>query len=133
MYCFFFFFFFQAEDGIRDLTVTGVQTCALPISILCLLPGSRNREIEALWPVFMETFHRIHDFAPDIQVIVPTLPHLIEKFGVPHEKIVFVTERDDKYAAMQASTVALHASGTVALELALCGTPMVTAYKVSPF
>src|SRR2546421_4937998 len=29
--CFFFFFFFQAEDGIRDLIVTGVQTCALPI------------------------------------------------------------------------------------------------------
>src|SRR5206468_5533915 len=29
----FFFFFFQAEDGIRDLIVTGVQTCALPISI----------------------------------------------------------------------------------------------------
>src|SRR2546430_5731923 len=28
---FFLFFFFQAEDGIRDLTVTGVQTCALPI------------------------------------------------------------------------------------------------------
>src|SRR5207245_5192696 len=27
------FFFFQAEDGIRDATVTGVQTCALPISI----------------------------------------------------------------------------------------------------
>src|SRR5256886_4225539 len=33
-----FFFFFQAEDGIRDLTVTGVQTCALPIFyISCLL------------------------------------------------------------------------------------------------
>src|SRR2546427_9566376 len=32
IYLFFlFFFFFQAEDGIRDLTVTGVQTCALPI------------------------------------------------------------------------------------------------------
>src|SRR2546427_6474056 len=30
--CVRFFFFFQAEDGIRDLTVTGVQTCALPIS-----------------------------------------------------------------------------------------------------
>src|SRR5208282_6344865 len=30
-YLFFFFFFFQAEDGIRDATVTGVQTCALPI------------------------------------------------------------------------------------------------------
>src|SRR5437867_5149808 len=31
MFSFFFFFFFQAEDGIRDRTVTGVQTCALPI------------------------------------------------------------------------------------------------------
>src|SRR5687768_17746299 len=29
---FIFFFFFQAEDGIRDVAVTGVQTCALPIS-----------------------------------------------------------------------------------------------------
>src|SRR5262249_57488480 len=28
------FFFFQAEDGIRDWSVTGVQTCALPISVL---------------------------------------------------------------------------------------------------
>src|SRR5256886_5793077 len=34
---FFFFFFFQAEDGIRYLTVTGVQTCALPI---CPTPSS---------------------------------------------------------------------------------------------
>src|SRR5215510_16029293 len=31
---FFFFFFFQAEDGIRDGHVTGVQTCALPIYLL---------------------------------------------------------------------------------------------------
>src|SRR2546430_8800255 len=34
-----FFFFFQAEDGIRDLTVTGVQTCALPISRAFGRPG----------------------------------------------------------------------------------------------
>src|SRR5215217_165241 len=31
-----FFFFFQAEDGIRDIGVTGVQTCALPISLKAL-------------------------------------------------------------------------------------------------
>src|SRR2546430_10547136 len=42
-----FFFFFQAEDGIRDLTVTGVQTCALPISFvampcICRLLGERD-------------------------------------------------------------------------------------------
>src|SRR2546430_8883894 len=35
LYCIdYFFFFFQAEDGIRDLTVTGVQTCALPILLI---------------------------------------------------------------------------------------------------
>src|SRR3989440_800137 len=33
-----FFFFFQAEDGIRDLIVTGVQTCALPISFHMWVP-----------------------------------------------------------------------------------------------
>src|SRR5437016_10808637 len=37
---FFFFFFFQAEDGIRDWSVTGVQTCALPIFPLSCV-GSR--------------------------------------------------------------------------------------------
>src|SRR2546430_6309261 len=36
-----FFFFFQAEDGIRDLTVTGVQTCALPICSQSGSPSSR--------------------------------------------------------------------------------------------
>src|SRR5215469_13211824 len=41
MFCFFFFFFFQAEDGIRDLYVTGVQTCALPI----LLRACRRRNL----------------------------------------------------------------------------------------
>src|SRR2546430_6329230 len=51
----FFFFFFQAEDGIRDLTVTGVQTCALPIWKArlviqygalgsCLLPRKSHRD-----------------------------------------------------------------------------------------
>src|SRR3989475_7051902 len=37
-----FFFFFQAEDGIRDLTVTGVQTCALPISFWDWHPTRRE-------------------------------------------------------------------------------------------
>src|SRR2546430_3869445 len=44
------FFFFQAEDGIRDLTVTGVQTCALPI----YTPHTVSEEILVrevpLWP-----------------------------------------------------------------------------------
>src|SRR5260370_19540069 len=42
------FFFFQAEDGIRDSSVTGVQTCALPIS--------KSEVVECItWPIF--SFH----------------------------------------------------------------------------
>src|SRR5205823_9284811 len=40
------FFFFQAEDGIRDKLVTGVQTCALPIFLLDLLLGVVGVEVE---------------------------------------------------------------------------------------
>src|SRR2546429_679572 len=53
----YYFFFFQAEDGIRDVAVTGVQTCALPISALAqnlrhadyvhLVCGSLDRLAEA--------------------------------------------------------------------------------------
>src|SRR6478752_9377831 len=42
--CFNFFFFFQAEDGIRDVAVTGVQTCALPISSLRVPAGPGIRD-----------------------------------------------------------------------------------------
>src|SRR2546429_7271309 len=44
----FVFFFFQAEDGIRDVAVTGVQTCALPISSRVSL-GERARR----WGLFL--------------------------------------------------------------------------------
>src|SRR2546426_7480739 len=40
----FFFFFFQAEDGIRDYKVTGVQTCALPISMTFAREAERREE-----------------------------------------------------------------------------------------
>src|SRR2546430_8642218 len=42
------YFFFQAEDGIRDLTVTGVQTCALPISV-ALYPRTQERHKRKSW------------------------------------------------------------------------------------
>src|SRR2546430_11326236 len=43
-------FFFQAEDGIRDLTVTGVQTCALPISLPGRdSPSQRVRQGKGQW------------------------------------------------------------------------------------
>src|SRR5438270_3795901 len=49
-FCFFFFFFFQAEDGIRDLTVTGVQTCALPIYLKVTSPPPACGFVTLRWP-----------------------------------------------------------------------------------
>src|SRR6266550_5005892 len=43
MICYLFFFFFQAEDGIRDVAVTGVQTCALPIY---RVPGAQGDAVK---------------------------------------------------------------------------------------
>src|SRR2546430_8131699 len=55
-----FFFFFQAEDGIRDLTVTGVQTCALPISSSALLiPRIRKRLSRLVSPPSSSTCDRL--------------------------------------------------------------------------
>src|SRR2546425_12671085 len=47
---FFFFFFFQAEDGIRDKLVTGVQTCALPISDQSALWRRQAGGLISFWP-----------------------------------------------------------------------------------
>src|SRR5256886_4971462 len=57
------FFFFQAEDGIRDLTVTGVQTCALPIFmeeryydlVFIVRPATPEEEIKKLLAVVEHT------------------------------------------------------------------------------
>src|SRR2546425_4430997 len=51
----FFFFFFQAEDGIRDKLVTGVQTCALPISSVrgTQIGPSVNRNPPASFSIFV--------------------------------------------------------------------------------
>src|SRR2546430_16141935 len=60
----FFFFFFQAEDGIRDLTVTGVQTCALPICWYGDLRRYREHAKGAGIPlgIYRQTFHAVQDY-----------------------------------------------------------------------
>src|SRR5690554_7595875 len=49
------YFFFQAEDGIRDADVTGVQTCALPI---CVSAGGLSEAISLLTKIGFVTCHR---------------------------------------------------------------------------
>src|SRR2546422_5034078 len=60
-----FFFFFQAEDGIRDVAVTGVQTCALPIYRL-----SKSRYLAGL-QCHKQLWWRVHE--PDAPELVPNV------------------------------------------------------------
>src|SRR2546427_151279 len=69
---FFFFFFFQAEDGIRDLTVTGVQTCALPILIPFISWGMRLLEPVAMQRSLPDLMNGITAAAPIAEA--PTRP-----------------------------------------------------------
>src|SRR5438105_4817788 len=67
---FYYFFFFQAEDGIRDPLVTGVQTCALPISAglawaLAISPARAAAAPAAACPATLQyTFPRLQDEKP---------------------------------------------------------------------
>src|SRR5256886_13088769 len=57
-------FFFQAEDGIRDLTVTGVQTCALPISALQEGDAALASVLDELERVLLDVAHSPEEVTP---------------------------------------------------------------------
>lgn len=103
--------------------------------LLCVLPGSRMTEVRRLLPHFADAVQRLAARFPGLRLAVPTVPTVaaavrsaVAAWPVP----AVVVEGDaDKYGAMAASSCALAASGTVALELALAGTPAVIAYRLN--
>lgn len=104
--------------------------------LLCLLPGSRQKEVDSLLPLFLNALDILKSRLPDLQILLPVVSHL-ESSVRAHLKesslsFKIISDPQEKIAAMAASDVALAASGTVALELALTETPMVIAYKMNP-
>lgn len=95
-------------------------------SYALVLPGSRSRELKYLLPVFKETITAF----PHYKWVLPTLPHL--KIRLENEvsnwqvKPQVILNNPEIFAQ---SHIALAASGTVTLELALHGVPMIAAYK----
>ena len=102
--------------------------------ILIVLPGSRASEVSRLMAPFGEAVALLSIRRPPFHVIIPTVASvrpMVEAASAswpvrPH----IVAGEDDKFAAFRAARAALAASGTVTLELALAGTPMVVAYRV---
>lgn len=101
--------------------------------LLCVLPGSRRSETSRLLPVFAETVGRLAERHPHLQVVVPTVETVAADVSgaawpVPATVVRGTAERYDAFAA---SSAALAASGTVALELALARVPMIIGYRVN--
>ncbi len=110
--------------------------------VLAVLPGSRRSEINTLEPVFRQAVSQFLERRPDYAVIVPAAPavsemlaarigdwprgvHLLAAAGHAAEEVEI-----RKRAAFGIADIALAASGTVVLELALAQTPMVVAYDM---
>ncbi len=103
---------------------------------LGLLPGSRRGEITRMLPIFLQTAANLAQRYPGLQVVLPTFPHLLPQtesiVRASPLKIVVTADQSEKYDLLNACDVALAASGTVSLELALAKIPAVIGYKISP-
>lgn len=105
--------------------------------LLLALPGSRQGEVRRLSDTFGSALKSVLAQHPDMRVLVPAASGVADLVREqvrqwPGDPLV-LADADDKRAAFKAATVALAASGTVSLELAAAGTPMVIAYDMNWF
>ena len=105
---------------------------------LLLAPGSRRGEVRRLLPDFLTVLSRLRASVPDLAVIVPvaeTVEDAVREMlvDVPGPTIVLPASAGEaeKRLAFAAADTALCASGTIVLELAAAGTPMVAAYRTT--
>lgn len=103
--------------------------------ILLVLPGSRRSEIKRNMAIFGDTLRLLREQGVAFEPVLPTVAHLAESVRAaaadwPVQPKIVVGEAEKK-AAFRSARAALAKSGTVTLELALAGVPMVTAYRVT--
>ena len=104
-----------------------------PPPLLLVLPGSRRGEIRHHMAVFGETLGLLQAQGTAFELVLPTMPHLQEPIAAalrdwPLQPRIVLGEAD-KRAAFRLAHAAFAKSGTVTLELAISGIPMVAAYK----
>lgn len=101
--------------------------------LLVVLPGSRSGEIHWMLSPFGKAVELLQKRIGALELVVPTTPYLAERVERGTEKWPvrprIVVDAKDRQAAFRVARAALAKSGTVTLELALAGVPMVTAYK----
>lgn len=104
--------------------------------LVLALPGSRANEIGRLCGIFGDAIERLAARNGAIELVIPTVPHVVRQVRDAVAgwtvKPRIVVEPAEKWAAFRNARAALAASGTVTLELALSGVPMVAAYRLHP-
>lgn len=104
--------------------------------LVLALPGSRRGEVARLAPVIGGVLDRVRAVHPQVQVVLPTLRSvaaMVEDLTADWPVRPRIIEAPEaKRAAFAAADVAIAASGTVSLELAANGVPMVIAYDMHP-
>jgi lipid-A-disaccharide synthase len=102
---------------------------------ICVLPGSRRGELRKLAGVFREAAVSIVERHPDTVFVFPTVPYLKDHVTDLAKdwpgKTVVVASIAEKFDAMQSCDVAMAASGTVSLELAMGQVPHLIAYRMN--
>ena len=104
---------------------------------LLLLPGSRTGEVNSLLDPFQETVSILRERGHRLRLLLPSVPHVAERVragtaGWPQQPEI-ILDSTQKWRAFGQADAALIASGTVSLELALCGVPMASCYKLDFF
>lgn len=102
--------------------------------VLVVLPGSRMSEVGRLMAPFGDAVAKLRQLGHSPRVVIPAMPHVRDRIVAaaaswPVQPVLLDGEAD-KFRAFKLARAALAASGTVTLELAIAGTPMVVAYKV---
>jgi lipid-A-disaccharide synthase len=102
--------------------------------LILILPGSRSGEVSRHTSVFGAAIERLSARIGPIELVLPTVPHVerqvreaVAGWAVQPKIVV---EGSEKWTAFRRARAALAASGTVTLELALSGVPMVAAYRL---
>jgi lipid-A-disaccharide synthase len=103
--------------------------------VVLVLPGSRSGELNRLLTIFARSIALTAERVGPLELVLPTLPHLADRLRAATAawpiRPRIVVEPGEKNAAFRVARAALAKSGTVTLELAVAGVPMVTAYKIS--
>jgi lipid-A-disaccharide synthase len=102
--------------------------------VILALPGSRSGEIRRHAGIFGAAIARLQSRIGMLEVVIPTVAHVARQLDAAvvqwPVRPRIVVEPAEKWAAFRSARAALAASGTVTLELALSGVPMVTAYRL---